>query len=291
MATSSTIKKRIKLLKEEYDQLRIGKDSLLKLIDETELSESVYNSNAIENSTLTLKETEKILLEMEVSKNVSLREIFEAKDLARVMEYISVKSTEGLSRELILLLHKMLMGNIDENIAGHFRKIGEYVRIGTYIAAPPEHIEKRLGEIFIEYSSDLGAYFVDKIAKFHLDFETIHPFMDGNGRIGRVLINFQLNRLEFPPVMIRDKDKKQYYRGFKEYQDDKETAAAERVIALVLMESFHKRLAYLKGETIIELTEYAKSKGKNVQAMLNAAKRQTIPAFREKGIWKIGKMI
>ena len=88
---------------------------MLKLIDESELSESVFNSNAIENSTLTLKETERILMEMEVSRNVSVREVFEAKNLARVLEYIRSKSVEPeLSIELILLLHKMLMGNIND---------------------------------------------------------------------------------------------------------------------------------------------------------------------------------
>src|SRR5258708_5935452 len=116
MSTSSLIQKKIKNLKAEYDRLKIGKDSLLKIIDEAEIPESVYNSNAIENSTLTFKETEKILLEMEVSRNVSLREVFEAKNLARVMEYIHSKSSDELSKEIILLLHQMLIGNIDDSI-------------------------------------------------------------------------------------------------------------------------------------------------------------------------------
>ncbi len=82
MATTNPIKNKIKLLKQEYDILRIGKDALLRIIDEAEIPDMLYNSNAIENSSLTLKETEKILLEMEVSKNISLREVFEAKNLA-----------------------------------------------------------------------------------------------------------------------------------------------------------------------------------------------------------------
>lgn len=287
--SASPIKKRIKDLKQEYDRLRIGKDSLLKLIDEVELPEGVYNSNAIENSTLTLKETEKILLEMELSRNVNLREVFEAKNLARVMEYIESKSlVEDLSKESILLLHKMLLGNIDDSIAGRFREKDEYVRIGTYIATTPEHIERKLEELFIEYSSQLDMYFSDKIAKFHLEFETIHPFVDGNGRIGRVLINYQLKRLGFPPIIIRDKEKKIYYLAFTEYEDDKKTKNMERLIMLTIVESLHKRIAYLKGDTIVDLPEYAQNLGQSVSAILNSAKRQTIPAFREKGVWKIG---
>lgn len=288
MPISLSFQKRIEILKKEYDRLKIGKESLLKLVDEAEIPESVYNSNAIENSTLTLKETEKILLEMEVSKNVSLREVFEAKNLARVMEYIRNKSLEELTKETILLLHQMLIGNIDESIAGRLRKKGEYVRIGTFIAPPPEHLERMLEESLIEYSSDQITYFVDKISKFHLQFETIHPFNDGNGRIGRVIINYQLYGMGFPGIIIRDKEKQIYYNSFKEYRDDKATKIMEKVISLALLEALHKRVAYLKGNKIIEATEYAAKMNKPAPVVLNAAKRQTIPAFREKGVWKIG---
>ncbi|OGE31293.1 hypothetical protein A3C59_00865 [Candidatus Daviesbacteria bacterium RIFCSPHIGHO2_02_FULL_36_13] len=288
MAISSLVKKRIKVFKKKYDQLRIDKESLLKIIDEVEIPEMVYNSNAIENSTLTLKETEKILLEMEVSKDISLREVFEAKNLARVLEYIGTKSQQELSKDLILLLHQILLGNIDDNIAGRFRKKGEYVRVSTHIAPAPERIEKMMQEILIEYSADPISFFLDKIAKFHLDFEILHPFNDGNGRIGRVLINFQLQSYGFPALIIRDKEKKDYYQAFKNYSDARDTKPMERILSLSLLESLHKRITYLKGDKIIELIEYAKKIGQMAPAVLNMAKRQTIPAFREKGVWKIG---
>ena len=125
MATTNPVKNAIKDLKAEYDRLAQGKESLLTIIDEAELSESVFNSNAIENSTLTLKETERILLEMEVSRHVSVREVFEAKNLVRVMEYTKSKAQAAeLSLEMILLLHKMLIGNINDEIAGRFRTTG-----------------------------------------------------------------------------------------------------------------------------------------------------------------------
>ena len=292
MPTTNPIKKRLQGLKKTYDTLRKGKESLLVMIDETEIPESVYNSNAIENSTLTLKETEKILLEMEVSRNVSLREVFEAKNLARVIEYIRNKVQEtDLTSEGILLLHKMLIGGINDHIAGRFRIKGEYVRVGTHIAPAPEHVERMIENIFISYSSDLSSYFVDKIAKFHLDFETIHPFNDGNGRIGRVLINYQLLRLGFPVIIIRNKEKKEYYKAFNEYRTSKNSKTMEKVIVLALMESLHKRITYLKGENITSLSDYTRKHKKSAPAVLNAAHRQNIPAFREKGIWKIGDFL
>ena len=290
MATTAPLKNRLQKLKKEYDLRKKGKDSLLVLIDEAEIPESVYNSNAIENSTLTLKETEKILLEMEVSRQVSLREVYEAKNLARVMSYVRNKiSQKELDKEMLLLLHQMLIGGIDDRIAGRFRGKNEYVRVGTHIAPPPEHVERMIEAIFDNYSSDLNSFFSDKIAQFHLEFETVHPFNDGNGRIGRVIINYQLQRLGFPVIIIRDKEKMEYYRSFGEYRYDKKAKIMEKIIALALIESLHKRVAYLKGETIIPLIEYARKHSQSSPAVLNAAKRQNIPAFREKGVWKIGE--
>ena len=103
MSLSGEIKQKIDLLKREYDSLKKGKESLLDIIFEAELPESVYNSNAIENSTLTIAETEKILMEMEVSRDVSVREVFEAKNLARVFEYIKNKVvSKNIDKELML---------------------------------------------------------------------------------------------------------------------------------------------------------------------------------------------
>ena len=288
MATNNPTKKRIQALKAEYDALRKGKESLLVMVDEAEIPEAVYNSNAIENSTLTLKETEKILLDMEVSRDVSVREVFEAKNLARVVEYIRIKSQEiELNKEMILSLHQMLIGGIDDKIAGRFRAKGEYVRVGTHVAPAPEHVESMVDAILLEYSSDLSSYFLDKIAKFHLDFETIHPFNDGNGRIGRVIINFQFQRLGFPRIIVRDREKKDYYQAFGDYREKKNTKTMEKILVLGLMESFHKRIAYFKGETIITLSDYSKKRKLSAPAVSNAARRQKIPAFRERGVWKI----
>ena len=290
MATSKPVKKRIQALKEEYDALRPGKESLLSMIDEVEIPENVYNSNAIENSTLTLEETEKILLEQRLSRNVSLREVFEAKNLARVIEYTRKKVKESeLGKDLIVLLHQMLIGGIDDAIAGRFRREGEYVRVGAYIAPAPEHVERMIETALLEYSSDLGTYFLDKIAKFHLDFETIHPFCDGNGRIGRVIIDVQLLPHGLPRIIIRNKEKDVYYHAFADYREKKTTKTMEGILSLALIESLHKRLSYLKGERIIRLSEYIKQNALSAPAVTNAARRQTIPAFREKGVWKIGR--
>src|SRR3990167_10388413 len=123
MTIPKTYKGKIDELKRNFEKKRRGKDDLLQKIDSVEIPESVYNSNAIENSTLTLKETERILLEMEADRDLDLREVFEAKNLARVMEYVRTKAIEQpLDEKMILLLHNMLISNINDDIAGRFRK-------------------------------------------------------------------------------------------------------------------------------------------------------------------------
>ncbi len=290
MAIGKVYRDRIKALKHSFEVLSPGREALLKLVDEVELAESVYNSNAIENSTLTLQETEKILLEMTLSRSVSLREVFEAKNLARVMEYLDKRiAKQKLDKEFILLLHQMLLGNINEDFAGRFRKEGEYVRVGAYIAPPPEFVERYIDDLVMEFRTDNEVYFLDTLTRFHLEFEHIHPFCDGNGRIGRVLINLQLKQYGFPPLIIRNKEKQNYYKGLQVYDASSNTKFMEKIVALALLESLHKRVAYLEGAKIIPLGEYAKKNGVNLPTLNNAAKRQTIPAFREKGVWKISQ--
>ena len=129
---------KIHSLRQRYYKASTGKDALIKIISEAEIADQVYNSNAIENSTLTLEETEKILLQIDLDRYISEPEIFEAKNLARVVSYIDNKAKEKeLSMEVILLLHKMLISNIRDEIAGRFRQKGEYVRVGSHIAPSP----------------------------------------------------------------------------------------------------------------------------------------------------------
>lgn len=291
MSIHGKIQKRIDALKSRYEALLPGKESLMQIIKEVEVSEGVFNSNAIENSTLTLDETERIIMELDVSRDVSVREVFEAKNLAQVMKYLDNEKIERrINRDVLLFLHRMLLNNIRDEIAGRFRQLGEYVRVGKYIAIAPEHIESKIKNLIDAYYADHNSHVVDKISKLHLEFESIHPFCDGNGRMGRILINYQLAQVGYPEIIIRDKEKQEYYKSFKEYQagNNEATAAMEKIVALGILEALHKRIAYMEGKRIIKLSDYVKQKSLNPVIITNKAKRQTIPAFRERGIWKIG---
>src|SRR3989338_1686221 len=125
---------KINSLRERHFKASIGKGALIRLLTEAEVAEQVYNSNAIENSTLSLEETEKILLQIDLDRYITERELFEAKNLARVVTYIDKRAKEQeLTLKTILSLHKMLISNIRDDIAGRFRKNNEYVRVGSHI--------------------------------------------------------------------------------------------------------------------------------------------------------------
>ncbi|MBU1089362.1 Fic family protein [Patescibacteria group bacterium] len=280
---------KISSLRERYYKAIAKKQSLLKLLSETEIAEQVYNSNAIENSTLTLEETEKILLQIDLDRYISERELFETKNLARVVAYINTKAKEEeLKIETILFLHKMLLSNIRDDVAGRFRKNDEWVRIGNHIALDPKQVVEKLEEMLIRYNSASAENIIKRIALLHLTFEHIHPFVDGNGRIGRVINNYLLIREGFVPINIKFIDRKLYYDAFKEFDKKEKTAIMEEIVGKAITNSYHKRLAYLEGREIVTLADYAKRNKISHSNVINKANRQTIEAFSEKGVWKIG---
>jgi Fic family protein len=280
----------INSLRERYYKACTGKDALIGMIAEAEVAEQVYNSNAIENSTLTLDETEKILLQIDLDRFITEREIFEAKNLARVVSYINKKAKEQeLNLDVILSLHKMLISNIRDDVAGRFRNDNEYVRVANHIASNPKEVVDRLLKMLAEYNAASHENIIKRISKLHLTFEYTHPFVDGNGRIGRVINNYLLIREGFVPINIKFIDRKRYYEAFKEFDGKGTTAIMEEIVGKALTNSYHKRLAYLEGKKILTLSEYAKNNKLSHSNLINKAGRQTIEAFLEKGVWKIGE--
>lgn len=289
MAKILSVYNQIDSLRTRYYNAFQGKEALIQLITESEVTEQVYNSNAIENSTLTLDETDKILQQIDCDRFITEREIFEAKNLARVVLYIDKKAKEQeLNLTMLLVLHKMLLSNIQDDAAGRFRKEGEFVRVGSHIAPNPKEVIHRLEKMLIEYNSTVSENIIKRIAKLHLTFEYTHPFIDGNGRIGRVINNYLLIREGFVPINIKFIDRQLYYQAFREFDKNNSTAIMEEIVGKALTNSYHKRLTYLEEKEIITLAEYAKRKRLSYSNLINKAKRQTIEAFLEKGEWKIG---
>jgi Fic family protein len=289
MGITDQTSKQIIALRERFHRTAFKKKSLINMINEAEVAEQVYNSNAIENSTLSLDDTEKILLKIELDRFISERELFEAKNLAQVVTYINSKAKEKeLDLEMILLLHKMLLSNIRDDVAGRFRKDDEWVKVANHIAPDPKLVSSLLEEMIIDYNISVNEHIIKRVAKIHLTFENIHPFVDGNGRIGRVINNYILIREGYVPINIKFIDRNQYYDAFKEFDRSRKTTIMEKIVDKALTNSYHKRLAYLEGKEIITLNEYSKRNNLSHPNLINKAKRQTIEAFLEKGVWKIG---
>jgi Fic family protein len=273
----------------EFSKLKTAKPEAYRAIAMSELPEMVYNSNAIENSTLTLKDTEDILLRDLIKKDTDVREVYEAKNLAEITEIILKEPDQKLTVEMILALHKILLTGIKNEYAGRFRSGREWVRVGNHVGANPDFTDSLIHELVKKYHKSTG-YFLDKIAYFHAEFETIHPFPDGNGRIGRVLINQQLMALDYPAIIIRGKSKRtDYYPLFDEYLARDSAARFTELFALLLLEALNKYIAMMSVRKVIPLKDWAEQNDVDTKIALNKAKRQTIPAFRLREKWHINE--
>ena len=282
-------KEKIAVLTGKYQELVAKNNKVARELTMAELPEMVYNSNAIENSTLTLEDTEDILIRDQIRTDHEIREIYEAKNLAKAMEYLIDNPEREISIELILKLHRMLLTSINDDIAGRFRSGKEWVRVGAHIGANPEFVNDLMYELVKKYAStDGGDYFLEKIAYFHAEFENIHPFGDGNGRIGRLITNEQLDLLGLPPILIPNKSKlKEYYPALDTYVKTGRTDKLTELFANLTIEALHRRIAKLTAKKIIPLADWAKAHGANLQATTNKAARGTIPAFRVRDRWMI----
>lgn len=287
---NQTTKDKIEALFQQYQSLAKDHESILKEITLAEIPELVYNSNAIENSTLSLEDTEKILSGGQLAGKVNVREIYEAKNLAKLTEDLLNKPFSSLNIKGMLALHKSLLSHIDDSIAGRFRSGKEWVRVGNHLGANPQFVPALTQTLVDAYIQRKDSYFLDAIAYFHAEFETIHPFVDGNGRMGRVWINLQLMELGFPPIIIQNKSKHSaYYPLFTRYQSTLKYDGFTALFALLLLESLHKRITILTAKKIIPLAQWAAQRSIKGNVATNKAKRQTIPAFRMREKWMIAE--
>ncbi len=187
--------------------------SLPPSVKEKELEEIAiaftYNTNAIEGSTITLEETREIIHD-KVAPNKPLRDVKETEAHSKVFLQM-LKNKERISKSLLLEWHREIFQETKSDIAGKFRD--HLVRVGTYLAPDWQDIEKSISELikFIENSKSNS---VELSAKAHYKFEKIHPFGDGNGRVGRLLMNHILWHADYPMLIIEYKKRKPYYKAF-----------------------------------------------------------------------------
>lgn len=186
-----------------------------------------YNTNAIEGSELNQREVKEIVEENKWPQDVEKWEISETYGVAEAIKYIR-KTKEHISIPLIRKLHFIVFKN-SKPFAGKFRKMGEEVAVRDslgntlHIGAPSNRVKGLLEEIIGWYNKHKNKYPPILLsAVIHNQFETIHPFRDGNGRVGRLLLNNILLKYNFPPVNIYLKNRREYYNALQEYQKKKD---------------------------------------------------------------------
>lgn len=169
-----------------------------------------YNTNAIEGSTITLPEAREILHDKIAPKRL-LRDIKEVESHAKVfLDMLSKK--ENITKELLLRWHKEMFGETKLDIAGVFRTY--LIRVGSYIAADWQDIEDLIKNL-IEFINKSNINPVELAARAHYRFEKIHPFGDGNGRIGRLLMNHVVWHAGYPMIIIEYKKRRAYYKALE----------------------------------------------------------------------------
>lgn len=198
--------------KAKLDAARPLPPHTLASLREKLMLEWTYHSNAIEGNTLTLRET-KVVLEGITVGGKSLREHFEAINHRDAILYVEgiVAKHEALSEWQIRNIHGLVLKGIDDGEAGRYRR--ENVVISGASTTPPDflHLPLEMAALVTWYEQTGAINAVERAAELHTRFVKIHPFVDGNGRTGRLLLNFELMKFGYPPAVIRKEDRLAYY--------------------------------------------------------------------------------
>ena len=209
-----------KILEEKLKRLNklrpISSTMLLKLKERFEI-EMTYNSNAIEGNTLTLKETYWVIQQGITVKGKPLKDHLEAKNHKEALDYLYELIEHGLSHtiseQLIRELHALVIQGIDKTIAGKYREIDVFIAGTDHTPPPALEVPKQMHSLISWARANHKKFdVVEFAAMFHHKFVHIHPFQDGNGRVGRLLMNIFLMQYGVPLTIIQKNDRKKYYR-------------------------------------------------------------------------------
>ncbi|WP_240377184.1 Fic family protein [Bacillus piscicola] len=204
---------KVNQLKDKLDQLRPLPPAALKNLKEYYKVEWTYHSNAIEGNTLSLMETKIVLEEGLTVGGKKLREHFEVINHAEAIDYIEeqVKQETEITHQLIKNLHYLVLKNIDNENAGQYRQLN--VRISGSKHTPPHflQVKNEMDQLISWYEKNKEElHAVELAALFHFKFVYIHPFVDGNGRTARLLMNLILMENGYPPAIVKAEDEKRY---------------------------------------------------------------------------------
>lgn len=227
-------------LKNKLDTQRPLPPSVVKNLQEDLILRWTYHSNAIEGNTLTLLET-KVVLEGITVGGKALREHFEAINHRNAIYYIEdiIKKEEPFSEWQIRNIHQLILKNIDDDNAGRYRQ--QNVLISGATNTPPDYtlLNDKMAHFVDWYNSKSSQLHpIERAAKVHADFVGIHPFIDGNGRTSRLLMNLELMKAGYPPCVITVENRLAYYEALDQWMAFGKTEAFNQLISDAVLEGF-----------------------------------------------------
>ena len=206
----------IDLKKVELDSRRPLTAGEFARLNEEFIVEYTYNSNAIEGNTLTLRETDLVLRGLTIDSK-PLKDHMEAVGHKEAFDFVSelVKDDVPISEGIIKQIHYLVLADKRED-RGVYRRVPVHIMGAQHEPVQPYLIETKMEQLLYDFAASTE-HIVTKLARFHIEFEGIHPFIDGNGRTGRLLVNLELMKSGFPPIDIKFTDRIAYYNAFDEY--------------------------------------------------------------------------
>ena len=236
---------RIDEKKKELDGKRPLTEGEVARLNEEFVVEYTYNSNAIEGNTLTLRETDLVLRGLTIDQK-PLKDHMEAVGHKEAFEYVSelVKDNVPISENVIKQIHFLVLADKKDD-RGVYRRVPVRIMGAQHEPVQPYLIEPKMVQLLRDFTESTE-HIVTKLARFHIEFEGIHPFIDGNGRTGRLLVNLELMKAGYPPIDIKFTDRITYYNAFDEYYVKHNLSAMETLFARYVEARLDKYLKILQ---------------------------------------------
>ncbi len=213
--------KKIERLKQAFlNKIKKFSKEEFERFEEAFFTELTYESNAIEGNSLSLEETSLVVNENIVPEGKTLREIYEAKNHAKALEFLK-KYKGDLNEELILKLHSLILKDISERFAGKYRRTSVKIAGANVKLPTPEKVPQLVRNLIYWYKKNKNNYHSFELATLiSMQFVTIHPFIDGNGRVSRLLMNFLLSKGNYPWINIYNKYRQRYLQAVRKANDE-----------------------------------------------------------------------
>lgn len=216
--------------KMELDSRRPLTEGEVERLTEEFVVEYTYNSNAIEGNTLTLRETDMVLRGLTIDQK-PLKYHMEAVGHKEAFDFVRdlVKAQIPLSENVIKQIHYLVLADKKDD-RGVYRRIPVRIMGAKHEPVQPYLIQPKMEQLLETYRNSTE-HIIPRLARFHIEFEGIHPFIDGNGRTGRLLVNLELMKAGYPPIDIKFTDRSSYYRAFDEYHVKHNLGVMEKLFA------------------------------------------------------------